>query len=98
MWLGCGFCLLAGEPVRRSARAIQHQRHQNLQRLLAQLEREGVRSAAALGELLSIGSERDLKALTDGGYIADLLAREIEWALHRPLGWMDRTHDGPLEQ
>jgi hypothetical protein len=31
----------------------------------------------------------ELQALMDGGTISNDLAREIEWAMHRPEGWPD---------
>jgi hypothetical protein len=42
-------------------------------------------------------TERQLRALMDGDTISAALAREIEWAVHRPSGWLDRRSEDRLE-
>jgi hypothetical protein len=41
-------------------------------------------------------TERQLRAPMDGDTISAALAREIEWAVHRPSGWLDRRSEDRL--
>ncbi|MGN6479203.1 hypothetical protein [Luteibacter sp.] len=35
----------------------------------------------------------ELARLLQGAPISDAIAREMEWAMHRPARWKDQTHD-----
>jgi hypothetical protein len=36
-----------------------------------------------------------LAELRKGGDVSDAMAREIEWAMNRPPGWLDRNPKAP---
>jgi hypothetical protein len=76
---------------------VQRCRQHNLRTLVVQLEREGVQSWGALSAVLGLADEDALKHMVGGAYIADVVAREIEWSVHRPAGWLDRASEGPLD-
>jgi len=56
-----------------------------------------MRSWRALGKVLGGISGNDLKAMVTGEPITDKVAREMEWAMHRPAGWMDGRHASALD-
>jgi hypothetical protein len=47
-------------------------------------------NAVYLGREMERGLLKTLSALD----IDDRLARDIEWVMHRPLGWLDEDHRG----
>ncbi|KJV34785.1 hypothetical protein VI08_09365 [Luteibacter yeojuensis] len=77
---------------------LQRCRHVNLRRLLLQLDREGLNSWLAQSDLLGLTQPAVLKRMVAGSCIADDVAREIEWSLHRPSGWLDRIAAEPLDR
>jgi hypothetical protein len=77
---------------------VQHARHVNLQKVLDQLEREGVEGIAAQAEHLGNITPGKLAGMVAGGPIDVMFAQHIEWVFHRRRGWMDELHEGdPLE-
>jgi hypothetical protein len=50
------------------------------------------------GAIVAKISGRELDALLDGDPIPDALAREVEWAMHRPDGWLDRKAEDVLDE
>ncbi|QWT22323.1 hypothetical protein KPL74_10005 [Bacillus sp. NP157] len=77
---------------------VQHARHQNLRKVLAQLDAEGIVGYAE--QALHIGNVTagKLAAMDQGGTIDVLFSEHVEWVLHRRRGWMDELHENdPLE-
>jgi hypothetical protein len=75
----------------------QVHRRINLQHLSRQLAAEGVESLAAQGAALGYLTETELRNLLDGEPISDTVAREIEWAVQRPEGWLDAPRNDALD-
>lgn len=68
--------------------AFQLVRRVNLRRLLDELQGEGIRGPRQLVVLgLTIAQ---FAAIVGGSDITDSLAGQLEWAMNRPLGWLDR--------
>ncbi|MGN6482379.1 hypothetical protein [Luteibacter sp.] len=78
--------------------AVQWTRRRNLLRVIDQLVGEGLGSWPALAHTLCNMRGEELRAATREGRITDALAREIEWAMQRPLGWLDATEHEALER
>ncbi len=72
--------------------AEQVNRLTNLKACVDQLRREGATSRQKQAELLGLSSGRDLASLLTGIHIYDDAAREIEWSMNKPKGWLDRDH------
>lgn len=72
---------------------LQRIRHSNLLALCSILGNDNVVGTAAQAAVLGV-SESVLRAWLDGRLISDGLARELEWAVQRPSGWMDEDHWG----
>jgi hypothetical protein len=77
--------------------ALQTRRRANLRHLIQSLEEEGVQSASAQAAILANMTGPQLQALMDGDAISYTLAREIEWAMNRPSGWLDRDPEDVLD-
>jgi hypothetical protein len=77
--------------------ALQTRRRANLCHLIQSLGHDGVKSLAVQAGIVAALDERELQALMDGDTITEALAREIEWAMHRPKGWLDRSPDDRLD-
>jgi hypothetical protein len=77
--------------------ALQTRRRANLRHLIEALDREGVQSWAAQAGILADMSGPALRAVMEGGPVSNALAREIEWAMHRPNGWLDRRPEDTLD-
>lgn len=77
--------------------ALQTRRRANLRHLIRSLEEEGVQSVAVQAAILANMTGPQLQALMEGDTIPDTLAREIEWAMHRPNGWLDRQPEDTLD-
>jgi hypothetical protein len=77
--------------------ARQTRRRANLRHLIQLLESEGIESPSVQAGILANLTALQLKDLLGGGAIPDALAREIEWAMHRPDGWMDRRPEDRLD-
>jgi hypothetical protein len=77
--------------------ARQTRRRANLRHLIQLLESEGIESPSVQAGILANLTALQLQGLLEGGAIPDALAREIEWAMHRPDGWMDRRPEGGLD-
>jgi hypothetical protein len=78
--------------------ALQAIRRSNLRLLMAELSTEGVDAWDASGKLLAGISGVQLRALMRSAVIDDAMAREMEWSMQRPVGWMDHAHAGPLDE
>ncbi|UPG88253.1 hypothetical protein L2Y96_12570 [Luteibacter aegosomaticola] len=65
--------------------------------LINELDAEGIHSWRALGKILGGLSGNDLKALVTGDPISNEIAREMEWTMHKPVGWMDGGHATVLD-
>lgn len=77
---------------------VQWVRRRNLLRLIDQLVGEGLGTWPAMAHTLCNLSGPALRAATRDGRISDALAREMEWAMQRPAGWMDVPSHEPLER
>lgn len=73
--------------------SVQLNRRGNLRILLQELEADGIESALLIDQVLGLPTGA-LGAIRNGGLITDHTAREIEWAMNKPVGWLDR---GPKE-
>jgi hypothetical protein len=76
----------------------QEQRRANLRHLTRQLAEEGMESLAAQGAALGYLTEKELRDLLAGARISDAVAREIEWAVQRPVGWLDAPRTDALDE
>ena len=77
--------------------ALQTQRRANLRHLIEALDHEGVQSWAAQADILAGMTGPALRAVMEGGPVSNALAREIEWAMQRPSGWLDRVPEDTLD-
>jgi hypothetical protein len=80
--------------ARREFSPTQARRRRNLRRLLDELKRDGIPSRTRLC-LLGL-TEDHFDAICSGEPIDDNLARYMEWAMHRPRGWVDREDEDEL--
>jgi hypothetical protein len=69
---------------------LQQVRRKNLRMLLNELRLEGVTSREARARMLGIPPE-EFSRLVDGAPIGDKVARDAEWAMNRPRGWLDQA-------
>jgi hypothetical protein len=76
---------------------VQTRRRANLHHLIRSLDREGIQSWSAQAAILANMTGSELRAVMEGGTISDALAREIEWSMHRPEGWLDRQPEDVLD-
>jgi hypothetical protein len=77
--------------------ALQTRRRANLRHLIQSLDDEGIQSWSVQAGIFANMTGSELQELMDGGTISDDLAREIEWAMHRPEGWLDRHPEDALD-
>jgi hypothetical protein len=77
--------------------ALQTRRRANLRHLIQSLNDEGIQSWSAQAAIFANMTGPQLQALMEGDPISDALAREIEWAMHRPSGWLDRPPEDTLD-
>jgi hypothetical protein len=77
--------------------ALQTRRRANLRHLLQSLDREGVQSWPAQAAIFANMTGPELRTVMEGAQISDGLAREIEWSMHRPDGWLDRQPEDMLD-
>lgn len=84
-------------PVSTSDLALQTRRHANLRHLIQLLDAEGIQSWAVQAAVFADMTGPQLQALMEGDTISDWLAREIEWAVHRPNGWLDKQWEDRLD-
>lgn len=77
--------------------ALQTRRRANLRHLIQALEREGIQSWALQAGILGDISGPELQAIMADGTITDAFAREVEWAMQRPSGWLDRQPEDALD-
>lgn len=71
---------------------IQRARRDNLRSVLTELQGDGIESAVLSEQVLGL----HVGALTQigrGALITNAMAREVEWSMNKPAGWLDR----PLE-
>lgn len=73
---------------------VQAKRRANLRRLLVELESDGIESNLLIDQVLGL-RPGVLAELRKGGDVSDPMAREIEWAMNRPPGWLDRNPKAP---
>ncbi len=76
---------------------LQTRRRANLRHLIQSLENEGIQSWSAQADLLANISGPELQNVMQGANVSDVLAREIEWSMHRPEGWLDRQPEDMLD-
>jgi len=69
---------------------VQAIRRARLRELIDELDGEGIRSWSELGKILAVLNGTDLQKLLTSEVITDEIAREMEWSMHKPAGWMDR--------
>lgn len=69
-------------------------RHQRLVRLLRMLELEGSDSLRSQAERLGV-SLGQLEGFLAGTPVSDDVARDIEWTMHLPTGWLDGAPSEP---
>jgi hypothetical protein len=67
---------------------VQLNRRANLRLILKELTSEDVKGIQAQAKALHIGL-RFLEEMLTGGYIPETFAREVEWVMQKPDGWMD---------
>jgi hypothetical protein len=72
---------------------VQLNRRGNLRLVLQDLEGEGIESFPLIDQVLGLAAG-SIKVIQKGAYITDAMAREIEWSMNLPKGWLDR---GPRE-
>lgn len=77
--------------------ALQTRRRANLSHLIQCLHDDGIHSTALKAEILAKTTSPSLMGLLKGGAISDALAREMEWAVNRPIGWLDRRPETALD-
>ncbi|HXS18995.1 MAG TPA: hypothetical protein VN764_17475 [Polyangiaceae bacterium] len=77
--------------------ALQTRRRANLRHLIQSLDEEGVQSVDAKAAIVANMTGRQLQGLMEGDTISDTLAREIEWGMNRPNGWLDRQPEDVLD-
>ncbi|UPG92771.1 hypothetical protein [Luteibacter aegosomatissinici] len=68
---------------------LQLNRRGNLRAILLELEGDGIESALRVDQVLGLPTGT-LAELREGAQVTDAMAREIEWAMNRPAGWLDR--------
>lgn len=73
--------------------SLQINRRANLRSIIEELESDGVDSALLIDQVLGMATGT-VANIRKGAEITDAMAREIEWAMNRPSGWLDR---GPKE-
>jgi hypothetical protein len=73
--------------------SLQINRRANLRSIIEELESDGVESALLIDQVLGMATGT-VANVRKGAEITDAMAREIEWAMNRPSGWLDR---GPKE-
>lgn len=69
--------------------SVQLNRRGNLRVLLRELEGDGLESTLLAEHVLGLPTGT-VSGLRNGVDITDAMAREIEWAMNRPAGWLDR--------
>ncbi|QWT20759.1 hypothetical protein KPL74_01825 [Bacillus sp. NP157] len=69
---------------------LQRVRRKNLRLLLNELKGDGIRCGEVRARLLGISPD-EFARLVDGAPIGDRLARDVEWAMNRPRGWLDEA-------
>jgi len=69
---------------------LQCARRANLRLLLNELRREGIACREARARMLGIPAE-EFGRIVRGAPVSDRLARDVEWAMNRPRGWLDRV-------
>jgi len=70
-------------------------RRDNLRLVLHDLEQDNVTTSSEKAKVLGV-TECTLFAVLSGFPISDELAREIEWASHKPSFWLDENHSGGM--
>lgn len=82
--------VLHGDTFLDMSDCHQH-RMENLFAIRRELERDGVCSRQQQADILGT-REIELMRILDGHPVSDVLAREIEWAMHKPDRWLDEDH------
>ncbi|WP_369929190.1 hypothetical protein [Xanthomonas sp. NCPPB 2632] len=72
---------------------LQRIRRANLIGLMEELGPEGLEPRIRKSKLLGLSREALQRAIGGGG-LAEEEAREVEWAMNRPRGWLDADHRG----
>jgi hypothetical protein len=74
--------------LNRTWPTLHRQRLANVRRLYAELKAEGV-SSRGMATLFGVSLEHFERIVDGNVMIDDAMAREFEWATHRPRGWLD---------
>lgn len=85
-------------PANADDCARQTRRRANLRQLIQTLDSAGIQSLSEQAAIFANITGRELEALMRGEFIPDALAREIEWAMHRPNGWLDCKAEDALDE
>ncbi|WP_354513138.1 MULTISPECIES: hypothetical protein [unclassified Luteibacter] len=72
---------------------LQRIRRANLVSLMEELGPDGLEPRIRKSKLLGLSREALQRAIGGGG-LTDEEAREVEWAMNRPRGWLDTDHRG----
>jgi hypothetical protein len=72
-------------------------RRANLIAILRELAWDGVETLQGQAQLLGAPA-KTLHAIVMGRAMPDALAREIEWATHKPTSWMDEAQPSHLDR
>ena len=75
----------------------QTRRRANLRHLVDLLIDEGIVSDTVQGAILGNVSGDALREILAGAEISDDFAREVEWAMSRPEGWLDEKRQDALD-
>jgi hypothetical protein len=70
-------------------------RYRNFMVLVRELRSEGAGESALPG--LFGMTRAELDRIFGGGTIGDATARDLEWSMNRPAGWMDRAHPDDVD-
>lgn len=74
--------------------ALDHRRRSNLAIVLRELDWSGVEGLKGKAHTLGTTSKILRAIILDRQSMPESLARDIEWIVHKPAGWMDEDHDG----
>lgn len=77
----------------KTAPSVFGPRRSNLIRLLRELQNDGHEELSDWAFFLDL-TERELKFALVAGEIPDSMARAVEWATHKPTGWLDVDNIG----
>lgn len=84
------------QVLRAASQANQvNRRSTNLAEVVRELGGERTGGMALVAQVLGV-PEASLWVLLRGAPMSDEVAKEIEWAVHKPVGWLDGAHEVEL--